>query len=133
MLMSQNSLISAIVATILSATEVYSADSSYRCEISKTAHGDSDKSAKWKSDLAREDPVIIDRETGKVFHTLLSNLSFHNTKIIHAGSDTHAFKILSISPDGGFVQFYRVDEFTQGRRKPFFAAVGSSAYFGFCE
>lgn len=131
--MNRNSLVLVIVATVFSANEAYSADDSYRCDINTTAHGVSDKSAKWKSDLAKNNSVIIDRETGKVFHPLLSNSSFQNTKIIHKGSDVNSFKVISISPDGGFVQFYQVDEFAEGHRKPFFAAVESSAYFGICE
>lgn len=122
-------LIAAVMT--LSATAGHAA--SYRCEIEKVSHSDSDPTAEWQAETAKKFNVVIDRVSGKVFHPTIGNESFKTIVVLNKGSSENSFKVLSISASRIWIRTYQVQEFVEGNKKPFFAAIDSFAVFGTCE
>jgi hypothetical protein len=93
--------------------------------------------------LLVDSDLIIDQETGKVYHPGFGNESYDNIEILDSGSAQSSLKILAFSNSSRFYEddsiVYRnwtmiaVEVWADGVHKPFSAWNGSSWASGVCQ
>lgn len=95
-------------------------------------------------ELLVEDEIILDRQTGKVFHPEFGNESYEYREILDSGSSQSSFKVIAysklssprMSGENGFRNFtmFTVSDFAEGHEKPFLAISGGlSMGYGVCK
>lgn len=105
---------------------------SYRCIITRVETSEARYNADWVESTAKGTPIVIHRRSGLVIHPILGNSGLGDPVIVDPGGSGNGYLLLSFSRAGGFMNVYRVQEWAETPRKPFFAAFDYSAFFGYC-
>jgi hypothetical protein len=103
------SLFIVVAGVLLTSTPVFA--DIYKCQIVSVLTVDTDGSAKpfdYFQKMASEQELVIDRDSGRVYHNIFGNENGINT-ILSQGSESTIFKLLS--KGGNDVNYYEVSEF----------------------
>lgn len=95
------------------------------------------------SDVIRAEQILVDRESGKVFHPYFGNESYTVREVLDAGSSVSSFKVIATSPlspskvsgEAPFrnVTFLQVMTYSEEREIPFIVMNGHSIGTGVCK
>ncbi|MBU3030310.1 hypothetical protein [Paracoccus marinaquae] len=118
---------------------------SFRCKLVevKTLRSDGLLDPHPLSDDFSDDIMIVDRETGTVFHPKFGNETYGERQVLDYGASESSFKVISLSPlssspsegEAPFrnTVYLQIETFADGSNKPFIAVSGVAIGMGVCE
>ena len=75
----------------------------------------------------------VDRETGRMLGTPSNHNAYGRPQVLDPGSSEQAYKVLTIFRPNVNVDFLRVEEHAEQKRKPFLFVTGSMVMTGTCD
>ena len=125
-----------IFLALISSGQSFAGYDGYICTILQIQKVD-DSSGKFvKEVLSTGGRFTIDRDTGKIIGSFLSNGGYYLRKVQHRGGEGYGYNHIAIkNRDGrGEVQYVYVMEFAEGLKKPFLATLMNYMIVsGLCE
>ncbi|QWE08173.1 hypothetical protein [Polynucleobacter ibericus] len=124
------------VFAALTSLQAYAAPNAYVCEVVSDSYVKADGTL----DLIKESSRIgqkftVVKKTGEVIGDIMDSL--RNPKVAALGSEKNAYKVIWVqkaaSKNGAFVDYLSIDEFANGKMKPFGFFSGSQLLTGLCE
>lgn len=124
------------VFTALTSLHAHAAPNAYVCEVVSDSYIKADGTL----DLIKESSRIgqkftVVKKTGEVIGDIMDSL--RNPKVAALGSEKNAYKVIWVqkaaSKNGAFVDYLSIDEFANGKMKPFGFFSGSQLLTGLCE
>lgn len=96
-----------------------------------------------RRDMLLDYQVIVEVETGKVFHPEFGTSTYDFIEVLDQGSAISAFKVIAYSSEGsrpeeGVVSFrnaayFEIKTYAEGTQKPFMAQTASGFGYGVCQ
>ena len=112
---------------------IASQSSAYECTVGSSSArlDDEGNLAPWP--LYEGDKFIVDKQSGKMLGKLRNENAFGTPEVIDNGSHEQAYKVVTIYKPFTSVSFLTVNEFAEGKKKPFIFVNGTLVYAGNCE
>jgi len=114
------------------------ANDGYVCEIKSASSlnnvGEIVKSEAYSNTAGTK--FSVDRNSGEVVGKWLKTGDFNDPLVLDRGSDEWSFKLVAVyreTPDNGILMYISIEEFADGKLKPFWAHRLGIIYSGMCE